>query len=227
VAAYFIPRAKAPAFLQSSGTNGYSALIQAADLLQDSTPPKNAADYEPYLQSNRVAFAKLDAALLLPCEVPAEFYSPLAEAAWNFRRLQALANAALVRGKAADARKDWSAAAEAYIQEFKLAFALEHGPIIYALVGMAIEGNVQAALGPVLQKIEPPARERLCSEIKQLNSSRITFAQVREREFYFMDRHARNFIEAAYAKHIGSRKSIARLEKRINDTAKRWDELCP
>jgi hypothetical protein len=226
-AAYFAPKAKAPAFLQNSSTNGYSALMEAADAQQGRRTPENPLDYESYVQSNRVAFAKLDAAVLVPCEAPASFYSPSWDGTSDFAKLRALANAALIRGKAADARNDWNAAATAYVQVFKLALAVEHGPFIYALVGMAIEGNVQAALGPVLRKMEPSARERLCSEIKQLNAGRITFAQVREREFYFMDRHARNFIEAAYAKHIGSRKSIARLEKRINDTAKRWDELCP
>ncbi len=226
-AEYFAPRAEAPAFLQSSSTNGYSALIQAANLLHESTPPKNPADYEPYLQSNRVAFAKLDTALFLPCEVPASFYSPSSDNSPDFVNVRDLANAALVRGRAAEARKHWNAAAEAYMQVFKLALGIEHGPLIYGLLGLLVERNVQSALGPVLRKMDAAARERACVEIKELNSSRITFPEIREREFYFMDTHSRNFIQAAFAKYIGSRKAIQRIEKRISNTSQGWDAICP
>jgi hypothetical protein len=131
--------------------------------------------------------------------------------------VKALAQAIVAKGRDAEGRGQYAEAAEDYVTVVQLGVNYEHGPLIYLLVGAAIEGIGMRGLKPVISKLSNKDIEAVARRVQSINRERISMNEVLRREEYFAANNATNLVELVKARFGRGRRTIVAKARKIHN----------
>jgi hypothetical protein len=209
--------APAPAFASLPIPNGYDLFVQAARSLPSSPQTNHLAEYLEQHQESLALFAR---ALSNKTEVPIAILPPGNLANAPFADFKFLAQSLVQKGRLEESNGDLSAATKTIVDLIRFGQAIEHGPLISFLVGVAIERMGLAELRRIHPKLSPTYQTLLAADIAILNHRRISWREIIEREQYFARTHASNPLVLIYARFSkGLRAGLANAEAKHQEIA--------
>ena len=172
-----------PPFIGSNRI-GYYNLVRAVNLLQDLNHEPATNYIATYLHTNAAALKLLREALNQPCEAPPETYQT---GMVNVNDMGAFKNLALVlkvEGRQAELQHRPADAARSYLDMIRLGQKVESGPLVSLMIGLSIEKSGLDSLEKLAPQLTGPARAEVATTLKQLNTQRIAYSAIEERERY-------------------------------------------
>lgn len=198
-----------PPFLEGITPNAYDEFIRSIQMLQGTPQEGNPAEF---VKTNEPALAAFRRGMKQKFEAPIETYNQQTLAATvmpNLAGLKALGLAVKAEGNAAQEEKDFTRAASIYLELMEYGQKIQHGPVIFLLVGLAVENQGFFGLQTLETKLAENEKKEVAARLEQLAAERITFEEVLTRERYF----ARRASPTPLHYLIGVRQSRAALEK--------------
>lgn len=170
----------------------YDTLVHAATLLQVTTPTPADHQLVAYVAANAPALEVLRKALQQPFEAPPAAYDTAAAGSTlnQIASMKSLALALKNEGLNAQRQGDIPSAARSYIDILRLGQKIEAGPLIFMLIGVSLERIGLEALEKIEPELTPPARSEVAAALKQINTQRIPFSSIEDRERYIRRRNS-------------------------------------
>ena len=168
------------------GTNriGYYNLVRAVNLVQDLNHDPATNYVATYLQTNAAALKLLREALIQPCEAPPETYQAGMVNVSDMGSFKNLALVLRVEGKQAELQNRPADAARSYLDMIRLGQKVEYGPLVSLMIGLSIEKSGLESLEKLEPQLAGPTRAEIANTLKQLNTQRIPYTEIEERERY-------------------------------------------
>jgi hypothetical protein len=222
--------------------NAYEALIFAAKQMGNISADPSPAEFTQSVTNNATALKLMRAALEKPFEAPEAVYDPQANNANlnNVGTFKALALAAKREGTLAEQNGDYASAARSYVDIIRLGQTIQAGPLIFMLVGVSIERIGVEALTELEPNITGDTRSQTAAALKQLNETRLPFAEVEMRERYFsrrasptpihyliFSRHLRAAMNKGNEKHTQAYQSLDAIASKLAQPTPRTPTAAP
>ena len=172
-----------PAFIGSNRI-GYYNLVRAVNLLQDLNHDPATNYIATYLQTNAAALMLLREALTEPCEAPPETYQAGMVNVTDIGAFKNLALVLKVEGRQAELQHRPADAARSYLDTIRLGQKIESGPLVSLMIGLSIEKSGLESLEKLELHLTGPSRAEVATALKQINTHRISFSAIEERERY-------------------------------------------
>ena len=204
---------RTPAFLTRIEPNGYEMFLRAAAALNEGAPAGMTNKFASLVTMNEEALWLWRKALEHPTETPVQRYdfasSPnqmqtFMDELGQFKKLAMAVKAAGVR---AESGQKFDQAAEYYLDLIRMGLAIEHGPQISFLTGLAIERIGLDALGSLTGKLSAEQKAGVSAKLNELNKKRIPYEEIVKRENYLLRRNAPTPIHSLVMRHHPSRKN--------------------
>ena len=214
-----------PDFLKVEGPNGYELLLEAAGKLQVD-PREVTNNFGAFVEAHEGMFADLAEGLKHPAEAPERAYEPGSMIYKELIPLRKLGNALVVKANLAREESRWGDAAEVYLEGIRLGQKLEHGPLIYLMLGSAIELMNVEKLSKIVPRLNAEELGRFAGEVSKMNEERVLFGEVCRRERYFVQLNAKNLFEHLRYRFLGKLKEVFEgAEERYLNTAAQMEIL--
>jgi len=222
--------------------NAYEALIFAQKQLGDISSDSAPAEITQSVANNGVALKLMRAALEKPFEAPEAVYDPQINNAHlnDLGRFKALALAAKREGTLAERDGDYASAARSYVDIIRLGQTIQAGPLIFMLVGVSIERIGVEVLTELEPNLTGDTRSQTAAVLKQLNETRLPFAEVEMRERYFrrrgsptpihyliFSRHVRAAMDKGNEKHMQAYQSLDALASKLAQPTPKTSSAAP
>jgi hypothetical protein len=170
--------------------NGYTAFVQAKQLLQPETfdfSAMNPEQLQALVRSNANALQLVRSNLDEKNQVPLGFSTSFSEQhIKDLADLKAVATAFSAEGRLAEIERRPADAANSYADIILLGIKAPHGGLIIdALVGLAIEGIGTAHLQKIVNQLDVNASHDLALKLEAANSERQPWQQVLQQEHYW------------------------------------------
>jgi hypothetical protein len=223
-------------FTKGLQKNGYDTFVRAAAFLHSDGSTVRTNDYPAFLMTNRQALAIVREGLKLRAELPAKAYERAG--VWEHTGLQlddlslfkGLSNALKVEGQHAEIQQRYGDAANTYLDIIRLGQKVEAGLLIHFLVGLALENTGLRALEQIEPHLPPSERARVAAELKALQRSRLTFAEILNRERFYMRRNSAtplHYFVGLYMTRAAVAKSRAKHEAHGAELARVAEKFAP
>ena len=184
-------RNAAPAFLAGLSQNGYDDFVKAGNSLSI-LPTANKVPKDS-VHTNPRMLEIFRAGLKKKFEAPAETYRMETMASRvmpNMALLKQLAQAVKAEGENLEDQGRFGEAAWIYVELIEYGQKVQAGPVIFCLVGLALEDMGLKALQGIETKLKDLERAQVVSRLEQLAAERISFEDVIKRERYFGRRNS-------------------------------------
>lgn len=184
-------KAATPEFLTTPAP-AYETLVRASRALGDNRADPGTNELAEYVEANAAALKTVREALAQKFEAPITAYdvATMGNIMPAFGSFKTLALALRNEGAYWEAQTNYAQAAETYVDVIRLGIKVETGTLIFALVGIAIERIGVEALDQIDAEIKAPVRQQIAAKLREINSQRIPFAGIQERERLIMRRNA-------------------------------------
>lgn len=185
-------RSAKPAFLNTSAP-AFDTLRHAVQRLGDARSNLATNELPASVQSNAAALATTREALTQPFEAPPTAYESPAMGGTVLNDLGSLKLLALAlknEGAYFESRNETVKAAESYADIIRLGVHIESGPFLFAMVGISIERLGIEALQKIAPSLSVAARSQLAATLREINSHRVPFGSIEERERHLRRRHS-------------------------------------
>jgi hypothetical protein len=180
-----------PPFLNASAP-AYETLRLAAQRQVNRESP-GADELAAYIATNSFALAKVREALEQKFEAPEGAYGSSAAMAGVLNEVGGFKSLAVMlknEGRLYEHENKRVEAAHSYADVIRLGTKIESGTIIFALVGIGIERIGLEALQELEPSLEGTVRREIAAKLHKINSERVQFAAIEERERYIRRRHS-------------------------------------
>jgi hypothetical protein len=185
-------RVSKPAFLTASAP-AYETLVLASQRLanRDFSPETN--ELAASVATNTPALQKLREALQQKFEAPEGAYGSPADMSTVLNQVgsfKALALALKMEGRFYEHLNQPAKAAHSYADIIRLGTKTEAGTLIFAMVGVGIERIGIEALHELEPALHGPIRKEISLKLNEINSQRVPFQTIVDRERYIRVRHS-------------------------------------
>lgn len=180
-----------PAFLRTPAP-AFETLVRAGSRIQDPNPSPSSDELAAYIATNAAALATVREALTKPFEAPAAMYD-IHTMNTSFTQVGGFKKLALMlknEGTHYENQGKMAEAGRCYADVIRLGLKVERGPLIFMLIGVSFERIGLEALEAIEPKIPARARKELSAGLREMNSQRVPFAEIEERERYIRRRHS-------------------------------------
>ncbi|MGZ8939748.1 MAG: hypothetical protein ACXW32_11100, partial [Limisphaerales bacterium] len=180
-----------PPFLTTAAP-AFDTLVRAGNQIQDMNHSPSTNELPAYIATNAAARATIREALTQTFEAPAATYdmatinTPLNQVG-SFKSLALLLKN---EGLNYELQNKPAEAARSYTDVIRLGQKIETGPLMFMLIGIAIERIGIESLGKLDPNIPSPARSEIGTALRQINSQRVPFGAIEERERYIRRRNS-------------------------------------
>ena len=180
--------------------NGFDSLHRAAGLL-NGVPDREATNrYEVYVAENSEALKDWRESLGLGCELPLYLYernspNPMV----IVQDVQQLAWAAEIQGRMFEEKRQHTDAADVYLGIVQTGIAIQRGPLISLLFGVAIEKAGLNGLERVRASLAEGERRRIRERLAEIGRERPAMEEIKVRESYYFRRRSGNPIQTLLA----------------------------
>lgn len=218
-----------PPFLTTPAP-AFDTLVRAGSRILDMNHSPSTNQLPVYLATNAAALAIIREALTQTFEAPAATYdmatiqTPLNQVG----TFKALALLLKNEGLHFELQNKPTEAARSYTDIIRLGQKIESGPLMFMLIGVSIERIGLEALEKLEPRIPTPTRAEISTALRQINSQRLPFAAIEEREryirrrnsptplhFLFFSRQSRAFIANAQNKYEPAWQSLDALASKL------------
>ena len=230
-------RSATPPFLTAPAP-AFDTLVRAGNQIQDMNHSPSTNELPAYVATNSAAIASIREALTQSFEAPAATYdvrannTPLNQVG-SFKGLALLLRNEGLNFELQDKPAE---AARSYIDIIRLGQKVESGPLIFMLIGVSIEHIGVEALDKLEPDLPSPVRAEIVRALREINSQRVPFAVVEERERYFIRRgsptplHFMFFVRKtgpaiakAKSKHAQAHQALSDLALELEQSVTRQD----
>jgi len=180
-----------PPFLAGLKQNAYDDFIKAGNSLIGTF--EDADDPKAFIRTNQPAFNAFRAGLPRRFEAPVETYDLQTFSALVMPKLallKRLGQTIKAEGKLAEDSKNYTDAARIYLELIDFGQKIQAGPVIFLLVGLAVEDMGLKSLQSMENRLKEPDRAQIAQRLAKLAADRISFEEVMRRERYFGRRNS-------------------------------------
>lgn len=218
-------KASTPKFLTTPAP-AYETLVQASRALGDNRGDQGTNELAEYVEANAPAMKMVREALTQKFEAPMAAYdvATMGNIMPELGSFKSLALALRNEGVYRETQTNYSQAAETYVDVIRLGSKVESGTIIFALVGIAIERIGIDALERIEHEIQAPVRQQIAAKLREINSQRIPFAGIAERERVVLRRNAPTPIHVLILSRF-NRAGISKAESKYEQAWQALDAL--
>jgi hypothetical protein len=180
----------APPFLAGLTQNSYDDFVKAGKLLIGTVED---GDLETFVRTNRPALDTVRAGLKKRFEAPAETYDMQAFANLvmpNMSYLKQLGKAIKAEGTLAEDSGKYTEASTIYLDLIECGQKIQAGPLIFLLMGLAVEDMGHKSLQGIEKHLKEPDRQEIATRLSKLAENRIPFEEILARERFFARRNS-------------------------------------
>jgi hypothetical protein len=185
-------RTSKPPFV-SAAAPAYDTLVLATQRLLNGDPSPATNELAAYLATNAPALQKLREALNQKFEAPEKAYdNPAALGAGQYEigSFKGLALILKNEGRFYENQSKPLEAAHSYADIIRFGTMVEAGPFLFAMIGVGVERIGVEALQELEPKLQGPSRKEIASKLREINSERVPFPTIVDRERYIRRRHS-------------------------------------
>lgn len=227
-------KAATPKFLTTPAP-AYETLRRASRTLGDTRGEPGTNELAEYVEANAPAMKIVREALTQKFEAPANAYevSTMGNVLPEIGSFKGLSLALRREGSLWEAQTNHAKAAETYVDVIHLGTKVESGTIIFALVGFAIERIGVEAMDKIDVELHAPVRQQIAEKLREINSQRIPYAEIMERErlilrrnaptpihYVILSRFTRNAVAKFQSQHEQAQKALDTLASQLEKPAK-------
>lgn len=170
----------------------FDTLVRASRTLADNRADPAPNELAEYMEVNALALSMVRDALAQKFEAPSAAYNikTLDTVLKELGSFKSLALALRNEGNFHESQTNIAIATQSYLDVVRLGTKVESGPVIFALVGIAIERIGLSALEQLSPDLPVEARKQLAATLRKINSERIPFGEIEQREGLILRRNA-------------------------------------
>jgi hypothetical protein len=218
-----------PSFLTTPAP-AFDTLLRAGNRIQDMNHRPSTNELPAYVATNSAALSTIREALTQNFEAPAATYDVATIGAILLQAgsIKSLSHLLKNEGLSFELQNKPAEAARSYTDIIRLGQKVESGPLMFQLIGVSIERIGVEAFDKLEPYIQSPARGEIAAALRQINSQRVPFEVVEEREryfrrrgsptplhFLFFSRQSRAVITNGQNKHALARQSLDALASKL------------
>lgn len=180
-----------PPFLATPAP-AFDTLVRASRALADNRAEPAPDELAEYVEVNAPALKMVRDALAQKFEAPSAAYNikTLDTVLKELGSFKSLAIALRNEGKFHESQTNLATATQSYLDVVRLGTKVESGPVILALVGISIERIGLSALEQLSPDLTAEEGKQLASHLRKINSERIPFGEIEQRERLILRRNA-------------------------------------